>query len=637
MSMRPGRLMLPSQTRALFTSKPPDDEVRQPLFERLQAAIRGKGGEVCLTEETVSLRARPPISIKPDKSAPANPGAYAIDISSRGITLAYREVAGLRAGVATLCQLLRQYGRRLPCLVIRDWPDFPRRGVMLDVSRGRVPKVETLMELADYLANFKINELQLYLEHTFAYRGYEDVWRSWGALTSRDIRMLDLHCRRLGIDLVPNQNSFGHMRHWLEHPRLKHLAEVDAPWEDANGSFLRYPATLSPVAKGTLPFLRSLYDELLPNFSSRLFNVGCDETWDLGRGRSQRRCQRIGKGRVYLEFLQKIHREVSRRNRRMMFWADIVLQYPKLIPELPSDLIAINWGYEAGHPFEQQTAALANARVPFYVCPGTSTWMSLIGRHDNAFTNLREAAHAGRRHGARGYLIADWGDGGHPQPLAVSYPLYVHGAALSWCAAAYDPSILNAVLDREVYRDARARVAGSAVGLGLAHTRFGYAEPNVTPFGAVLAAPPPSRRELFCRDGLKYYARIPAKNIHRAMEEVETRRRHLSGARPRTASSIILSQELDLAARLALQSCQYMLWQQALAGDRHRLASQLARRNSKALQQLRSEFNALWPGRNKGRPGKCSAFFGWRLRDYRHGKLHFSPEVARQRQRPVIG
>ena len=57
---------------------------------------------------------------------------------------------------------MREYGHKLPCLKIRDWPDFARRGVMLDISRGRVPKLETLLDLAEKLADFKINELQLY-------------------------------------------------------------------------------------------------------------------------------------------------------------------------------------------------------------------------------------------------------------------------------------------------------------------------------------------------------------------------------------------------------------------------------------------------------------------------------------------
>jgi hexosaminidase len=115
---------------------------------------------------------------------------------------------------------------------------------------------------------------------------------------------------------VPNQNSFGHLRHFLEHPKLKKLAEVSEPYEDAEREFVRRPSTLAPNHPGTLPFLRGLYDELLPNFSSRFFNVGCDETWDLGRGQSKKLCEAKGKGRVYLDFLKKIHREVSSAAKR---------------------------------------------------------------------------------------------------------------------------------------------------------------------------------------------------------------------------------------------------------------------------------------------------------------------------------
>src|SRR5271170_7892097 len=196
------------------------------------------------------------------RDVPAHPEGYALVISKKGIEISFRAPGGLRAASATLRQLLRQYGRHLPCLKIRDWPDFPRRGVMLDISRGRVPKLETLLDLAEHLADFKINELQLYTEHTFAYRNYKSVWQSWGALTAKEIKILAARCRELGIDLVPNQNSFGHLRYFLADPRLKKLAEVSEPYEDggddATGdqTFLRRPTTLAPNHPGTLPFLR---------------------------------------------------------------------------------------------------------------------------------------------------------------------------------------------------------------------------------------------------------------------------------------------------------------------------------------------------------------------------------------------
>ena len=236
----------------------------------------------------------------------------------------------------------------------------------------------------------------------------------------------------------------------------------------------------------------------------------------------------------------------------MMFWGDIILKYPKLIPELAkiigssrresahlnraaltsaatNALIALNWGYEANHPFEKEAAQFAKAKIPFYVCPGTSTWQTLIGRHDNALANLRAAARAGKKFGAIGYLITDWGDGGHPQPLAVSWPIFLAGAALAWNANGLDERKLVPVLSRDGFGD--PKIANAAFKLGFAHKKLGVRAPNETPLGTVIAAPPPEERELFCRNGLKWFAKIPAENIRATLKEIEKQRTMLRRAK----------------------------------------------------------------------------------------------------------
>jgi hypothetical protein len=595
-------------------------EVSSAIAARLQSVARDAGVKLKVRTSRGKIVSPADISASKTSVLQTHAQAYSLTVGRDGVHIEFHEPGGLWAAVATLRQLIREYGRRLPCLKIRDWPDFPRRGVMLDISRGRVPRLETLLGLVDQLADFKINEFQLYTEHTFAYRKYAPVWRDWGALTGAEIEKLDAHCRRLGIELVPNQNSFGHLRWWLEYPPLKKLAEVVSPWPDEGGAFLRHPSTLAPEHPGTLPFLRGLYDELLPHFNSSRFNVGCDETWDLGRGQSRRLCEKIGKGRVYLRFLKKIHRELATRKKRMMFWGDIILHHPELVPELPRDVIALNWGYEAGHPFNRETKIFAAAKVPFYICPGTSTWMSMIGRHDNAFANLREAAKAGRRHGAAAFLITDWGDGGHPQPLAVSMLPYLFGAALGWCAATADDKLLMPVANRDVFQDPTGQTARAALALGLAHRKFGFFVPNLTPFGAVIAAPPPEQRELFCRDGLKYYARIPAKKILAAIREVETQRAVLRRGRPVSKAAKMFAAELDLAARMAVQSCRFMLWQQTVAAGRARAAARMAKTAVRELRKMEREFARYWPTRNQATPAKCTAFLRWRIEDYQRAR-----------------
>jgi hypothetical protein len=206
---------------------------------------------------------------------------------------------------------------------------------------------------------------------------------------------------------------------------------------------------------------------------------------------------------------------------------------------------------------------------------------------------------------------------------------YLLGAALSWCARSADEELLVPVLSRDIFHDPTQRVAKGALALGLAHRKLNYSAPLGTPLGTAIAAPVPKTRELMCRDGLKYYARIPAKNIRAAQDEVEAQRAAMKRACPRTREGNVLAVELDLAARMAVQSCRIMLWQQAVVGCRHSQARRMATTGIRALQELDRDFRACWPLRNKGTTAKCSAFLRWRMEDYRRGTVFYPPEVAR--------
>ena len=135
---------------------------------------------------------------------------YRISINQDEILVVGGSERGLFYGLLTLIQIIEQSKGNIPCLEIEDWPDFVHRGVMLDVSRNKVPLMSTLFSIIDMLADWKINQLQLYTEHTFAYRQYPQVWGNASPLTGGEIQKLDQYCKDRIIDLVPNQNSFGH-------------------------------------------------------------------------------------------------------------------------------------------------------------------------------------------------------------------------------------------------------------------------------------------------------------------------------------------------------------------------------------------------------------------------------------------
>lgn len=371
---------------------------------------------------------------------------------------------------------------RIAAMDMTDWPDFAARGVMLDVSRDKIPTTASLHTLIDQFANWKFNQLQLYTEHTFAYKGHERVWRGTSALTADEIVDLDAYCRERDIELVPNQNSLGHMEHWLRYEPYRSLAETTGPWQTPWGETRVHPTTLCPIDPGSVKLMTSLYRQLLPNFKSRMFNVGCDEPWELGFGRSAAACKRIGAGRVYLNYIKKVHAVVRKHGRQMQFWSDWLLKNPELAKELPRDIMPLIWGYESIHPFKKECRYIRDAGLSFYVCPGTSSWCSFAGRTTNMIDNITMAAETGRRNGATGLLITDWGDYGHRQQLPVSYAGFALSAALSWCGKSNASLDLGDGLDRHVFRGKKGGAGKLWLDAGRVHEASGITIHNRSVF-----------------------------------------------------------------------------------------------------------------------------------------------------------
>ena len=508
---------------------------------------------------------------------------YVMTINEDGVLITGSDAAGVFYGALTLIQLIETHGSTLPQLLIEDWPDFPRRGVMLDISRDKVPTMETTYELIDMLASWKINEVQLYTEHTFAYRNHKKVWEKASPVTAEEILALDVFCKERFIDLVPNQNSFGHMHRWFEHEPYIELAEVKTEVTSPWGTTLP-PFSLSPAVPESIDLVSELFDELLPNFTSSYFNVGCDETFDLGMGLSKQMCEEQGKGRVYLDFLLKIYELVKSHDRTMQFWGDIINQYPELVPEVPKDTIALEWGYEATHDFPEKSKLFADSGVPFYVCPGTSSWCTIGGRTDNCMGNIRNAVENGLKNGAIGVLNTDWGDRGHWQPLPVSYLGFAYGAALSWAYAENVDADMAALLNTFAFHDDSGTMGKLAYDLGNAYQQTGVEIRNGSLLFWSYSLTPQQMEERATED-------LP-QNLKHTLEYIDGVMETLGNSTMQRDDADLIKQEFDVAARMLKHGANHALF---LLGEGN--ASQL----KADLDAIETDYRQNWLARN--RPG----------------------------------
>lgn len=351
---------------------------------------------------------------------------YKIEIDADGIKITRKGDCGTFRAVSTLKQMFKEYGAELPYCEIKDEPDFEKRSYMLDISRCRMPKVEYITRLIDLLADLKYNEFQLYMESfVFKYKAYPKYTEDFDCLTPEDIECLDKYCADRFIDLVPNQNGLGHMGDWLAQEEFKHL-DVSGGTENTT--------TLDPTLPESFEFVDNLYESLLPHFKSEYVNIGLDEAYGLGKYNIEALCNEKGIDNVFMDWLNKLADHIrTKYNKKVQFWADMVYEYPDAYKRMPKDAIALNWGYDLikSAMIEERSMALEERGAKYYICPGNCTWISLTGRFDVMSFNLRTCGEVGKRHGANGYMLTDWGCGeGHthfpiwslvPAALAAQY------------------------------------------------------------------------------------------------------------------------------------------------------------------------------------------------------------------------
>ena len=339
---------------------------------------------------------------------------------------------GLRLGVQTLRQIVMQCGPVLPALRIQDRPAYPTRIYSLDVTRGRVPTMDWLRHCADILALYKFNQLQLYVEHTMAFPGMSEAWRGTSPLKPGQITDFDDYCARLGIELVPSISTFGHHYTNLRTRGFRDLGEfpeqADRPY-----SFIERQEhhTINVNHPQALDFSTELIDAYAPLMRTRNFNIGGDETFDLGKGRSRQDGSSKEPADMYADYMIGLCDHLHAQGRHPMFWCDVAVSMPRVLDRLPKDCTLLNWLYDP-QVGPEKVALVASTGARQIVCSAVHAWNLLLPRIDDAWNNISRLSRYGIQYGAVGAMVTDWGDYGHINDPRMSLPGMAYAAQCFW-------------------------------------------------------------------------------------------------------------------------------------------------------------------------------------------------------------
>ncbi len=367
---------------------------------------------------------------------------YLLVVTPQEVVVAGATEAGTFYGLQTLKQLVCGEGAQayLPCVSIVDWPAMRWRGVSDDISRGPVPTVDYIKRQLRAFAAFKLNMHSFYMEQTFASSTHPLIGPEGGSLTPAEIRELVAYARRYHIELVPEQQTFGHLHKALKFEKYNELAEV--PYGDV----------LSPQQEGSYKLVADWYRELDQLFPGKFFHIGADETFELGEGQSREVARQRGVGPIYFDHLNRVRDLLKPYNRRLMFWGDIALNHPELIGNIPKDLIVMNWDYAQRDDFSSRIKPFKDAGLEQFVCPGVQNWNQIFPNLQAAQKNIVNFVRDGQAAGAMGMMNTSWDDNGEGLFESTWYGI-VLGAAASWENKAVDVTAFDQKFDWAFFRN----------------------------------------------------------------------------------------------------------------------------------------------------------------------------------------
>jgi len=361
----------------------------------------------------------------------ATPGEYVLSFGPDEIVCHGRDEAGLLHAVHTLCQLIRanRHGDAIPAVTIHDWPSLRWRCFQDDLTRGPSSTLPTLKQHVDLGAALKMNLFTYYMEYQYAFKKHPLIGPKNGSLTPEDLAAVVEYAKSRHVDVLGNQQSFGHFEDILKHEQYAPLRETGY--------------ILCPVKEESYQLLDDLYSEVCPLLPFEMFNVCCDETWGLGTGPSKELAEKIGVGGIYVQHVRRVHDLLrDKYKKRMMMWGDIILQHPDKLDQIPKDTVMLTWGYGAKDSFENQIVPFAKSGYEFFVCPGINNWSRILPDFGATTTNVRNFVRDGAKHGALGMLNTAWEDDGE-NLQGYKWHGYAWGAECAWNASKTTPEDFN--------------------------------------------------------------------------------------------------------------------------------------------------------------------------------------------------
>jgi hypothetical protein len=286
--------------------------------------------------------------------------------------------------------------------------DFKIKGFHLDL-RIQVMKMPALKQFVLHLSEHGINTLVMEWEASYPYQQHAVISNQY-AYTRTEVTDFISYCDSLHIDVIPLQQSFGHVEYILRHSRYKALREDQKDYSQVN-----------PIKEEDCKALfTDLYKDLISTHHSKYFHIGGDETYLLGHSpESKAKADKVGKGRLYGDYIKMLCELVVSLGKIPVVWADIALKYPDALKGLPKQTIFVDWNYGWDLNRFGDHEKLMKSGFEIWGAPAIRSGPDNFFLTDwqKHFNNIRDFIPEARKLGYTGIVMTSWSTSGIYSPV----------------------------------------------------------------------------------------------------------------------------------------------------------------------------------------------------------------------------
>lgn len=243
---------------------------------------------------------------------------YLLSAADR-MTISAQTDTGVFYGTRSVLQMLRQ-GFEIQGGAARDWPDYPERGLMVDLGR-KFFSIQFLQRHIKELAYLKLNYFHFHLSDTFGFRlessSHPEI-TSADHYSTADIQALLALAQSYHVMIVPE----------IDVPA--HSTAILAPHPDLQ--LPGHPDEMDLGKPGTYTLVSDLLNEYLPLFPAPFWHTGADEYLspsdyanypELLSYAQQLYGPSANAQDIYVGFVNWVDRIVSAQGKQLRSWNDI--------------------------------------------------------------------------------------------------------------------------------------------------------------------------------------------------------------------------------------------------------------------------------------------------------------------------